>query len=320
MEGTDRFLVGGALGAALAHLLSEKGGETAQPSEPPESAPTVVAVEPPEVAQSHEEAAPLWSPPDVPDVQIPPAPPSDWRPDEPEAESYVPAFGYRVAAETPAEPQVIIDRELLDQPLPGAGWRSTAPSVLEDVTLEEVDDTSLAQTMETPFIEPIADVVVPNAAYADAVESAPDLMSIVPITETQTVEDASRVDDLKSRIEETRRRIRQELESPFDASFGVAPMAHDWTTSPAVPPAVEASAPFPTDLPEIEETTAVRPAEQAPLVTQQPSFGAVTQAAPVMAAEPPGSSRASRVSRWRWSRWSIWWNCLSNPTSLSLSR
>jgi len=47
--------------------------------------------------------------------------------------------------------------------------------------------------------------------------------------------EAAPVDDLKARIEETRRRIRQELEQPFVSTSQPGPVDDDWTIAPAMP-------------------------------------------------------------------------------------
>ena len=43
------------------------------------------------------------------------------------------------------------------------------------------------------------------------------------------------LDDLKARIEETRRRIRQELEQPFISPAPARPVEDDWTVAPVLP-------------------------------------------------------------------------------------
>jgi hypothetical protein len=83
--------------------------------------------------------------------------------------------------------------------------------------------------------------------------------------------DPARVDDLKARIEETRRRIRHELEQPFDTDEEVEKVAPDWTVLPTVP---AASAPAdvaqdfaepeaPTVEPEAREFEVIFPGEPA---------------------------------------------------------
>jgi hypothetical protein len=81
--------------------------------------------------------------------------------------------------------------------------------------------------VEVPVVEAftVPEVVV----EAPAVEAA-------PVTEPVEAPIAAVVDDLKARIEETRRRIRRELEQPFISTTPQAP-ADDWTIAPVVPSA-----------------------------------------------------------------------------------
>jgi len=88
--------------------------------------------------------------------------------------------------------------------------------------------------LEAPFLET---AVLEEAPTVEApVEVA---LAEAPVAEAPVIEAPAppAMDDLKARIEETRRRIRQELEQPF-MSGGAAPdIADDWTFAPAVPAA-----------------------------------------------------------------------------------
>jgi hypothetical protein len=71
-------------------------------------------------------------------------------------------------------------------------------------------------------------VQAPVAEELPVVDEA-SLAQRMPVAET------AQIDDLKARIEETRRRIRRELEQPFVPAEEPVAAGADWTTSPAVP-------------------------------------------------------------------------------------
>ena len=98
-----------------------------------------------------------------------------------------------------ANSEIVVVPGLLDEPLPGAGWESMAQPVDE----EAVDRVFEAQL---PKIAPQE----PAIFAAPAVPASPPAASAVPPLSAE---------DLKARIEETRRRIRQELEQPFFSGF-----------------------------------------------------------------------------------------------------
>jgi hypothetical protein len=76
---------------------------------------------------------------------------------------------------------------------------------------------------------------VPSFPAGEVPRSEPAVEMVQP----SPVAEAQRVDDLKARIEETRRRIRQELEQPFVTTAEPAQSGADWTVSPAVPAVTE---------------------------------------------------------------------------------
>jgi nicotinate-nucleotide--dimethylbenzimidazole phosphoribosyltransferase len=336
VDSTARFLLGGALGAALGYLLSQKNLEKAiqsgQLSVPatgsagaqradggPQAFAPAVAVAPRALApQDLAVSAPAPAAP-ARESTIPPAPAADWRP-APQPPAAAPLSAVPVSAphtplvEAPVpEPQVqaeapesevIITRDFLEEPIPGSGWRSSAPAA----PLENLEDsanvgasTTLAdeQTVrELPVAEEVAELPVVEEHVADSVAAGspavilPNEVAAAPqeraaFRETMPVDTPSRVDDLKSRIEETRRRIRHELEQPFDTAVTSAPPERDWAFSTALPPPVgetvlaeaaatriapEAVAPEPVAV----EPPAVEPALVEPIAVEPVALGPVT--------------------------------------------
>jgi hypothetical protein len=376
MDSTGRFLLGGALGAALGYLISQKNLEKALQSgqlpsaeipaldtsgadaEPraggaPEAAavtPATVAAAP--VSAPEQRPAPVREPdmpvpewrttPEVaPEWRIPPAPPVDWRPvpqpvpaspvsaapaapvlnapagaqtpgvaeslvaEEAEALEIIPAIEEAepvAQVAQPADSDITLTRDFLEEPLPGSGWGPRAGIAVEEEALEDttsvVPDVVLSHAgpeleLERPRVEspdaaavlarseqvseePVADLPVleelvelpvveelvelpvveeslteitrPGMAEAEALAGAATVAERLPVVERAPLGDAALVDDLKSRIEETRRRIRHELEQPFDTAEGTKPPEPDWTVSAAVPVVEEAIAvePLPT--------------------------------------------------------------------------
>jgi len=216
----------------------------------------------------------------------------------PPVESTVPPVQNVASPEAPAPERagvsdVVVTREFLEEPLPGAGWQPSVPSVQEDeptpsvqgdVSVETVpaeiplvgESSGPEEVVETPSAEqPTSGLMGPGSANSEALANAADVMSGLPAEESATLEDSSRVDDLKSRIEETRRRIRRELEQPFDSSVTTKPLGGDWTSAPAVPeapvaPAVEA-----------------QPVAQTPVVETPPAAPAAEAQAAQAPAAPP---------------------------------
>ncbi len=135
---------------------------------------------------------------------------------------------------------VLVTPEVLEDPLPGSGWEP-ALYVEDEAELEEllpvVPDDVLPY--EGPQIElpkssadeawdaaPWPETAAP-VAMAETAAIQPELESAAPAPEealpeygavpAEAAADAALGEDLKSRIEETRRRIREELEKPFAA-------------------------------------------------------------------------------------------------------
>jgi hypothetical protein len=348
MDGTGRFLLGGALGAALGYLLSQKNLEKGQPigqttmpaaspvaptqdwrvppappahwqppAEPnpasayaprvvmpapaPAYVPPVVVPTPapvPEPVTPTPTLVPIAAPPAEPVTPVEPAPAAvtpvvvapatSLAPGEPAFDVETPI---ETALEIPAqtesvESEVVLTREFLEEPIPGSGWRSSAPTV-EDQTsetavhelpaveissfgpelsrpvtvaepvpsvampVEEALELPVAElpvmedVFELPVIEdivalpaveePMAESMGPGTAGTEALAQAATVAGRLPV-EPPLAGDSSRVDDLKSRIEETRRRIRHELEQPFDVSSPARAPERDWTSAPVVVP------------------------------------------------------------------------------------
>jgi hypothetical protein len=271
----------------------------------------------------------------APPETVEPMPPVQAAPEAPVYMSRVPSFveaeavaATAAAQETPAfdetslsaeASEVLVTPELLEEPLPGAGWEPSAVFVQEEVELEELlpvvsDDV---KPYEAPLIAPEEgtdeawDVAGwPEAAPAAAVGSAfpeeepvPEWAAVAPFAAARVDEaperpetvagfepeveseviaepaagaeaggavelttEAAVGEDLRSRIEETRRRIREELEKPFAAVDEETPAV----TPPPVTPAAAAAA----------ATVVGEPMQTA---VQPPRDGAVASAA---SAEP----------------------------------
>ena len=91
--------------------------------------------------------------------------------------------------------------------------------MMEDVTEVELVEQYEELPMELPVVEEaLTDTMGPGTPGTEALAQAADVVGRLPVVEAPFAPDTSRVDDLKSRIEETRRRIRHELEQPFDTS------------------------------------------------------------------------------------------------------
>ncbi len=99
--------------------------------------------------------------------------------------------------------------------------------LVEDVVELPVEELSVEE-MQITEVPVEAPVEAEMAVEADTAEAGPAVIDEAPA-------DVARVDDLKSRIEETRRRIRRELEQPFDTETETPEAEPDWTVLPVVP-------------------------------------------------------------------------------------
>ncbi len=262
-----------------AEVVEAVEAESVAPQAPPVEAPAVDAAEPlPSGIAVPPPPTPWWETP-APGEEAPVA-------ETPVAEEEAsPVEVEPPAAEAPteaAEPDITLAPEFLDEPVEAPGWTSTAPMVEEEdiesilpVVPDEFPAMEAAEIerpvaeavpewtdesldIETPAVEmPIVELPVVEAPEAEVMEAevaeAPAMEA--PVVEASSVETAPRpaVDDLKARIEETRRRIRQELEQPFIAGAETpAALADDWTVAPAVPVEEVAAGPEP-ELAEVSE-------------------------------------------------------------------
>jgi len=156
------------------------------------------------------------------------------------------AVAPEVVEEAPVDEvvDVVMTPGLLEEPLPGAGWEPSAIFAEEEQMFDEILPVVPEETrsylppelerreivsepawsivpLPAPFTEtpaPSSEPEVPAAAETPVEAVAPlpvalaDSLAEVP---AEPVDRAAAVDDLKARIEETRRRIRRELEQPF---------------------------------------------------------------------------------------------------------
>jgi hypothetical protein len=312
------WAAGGAAVAGLAHAVSreqaqEEVREPVREATPSGAAGIAVAgvaaaqaVEAPPIAAAEPEVAavqPVFAEAVHADQ---PAPPVEAAPAAPIYMDRVPSFVEAEATAailaTPEVPtfeettipanasEVLLTPEVLEEPLPGAGWEPSAVFVQEEVELEELlpvvsDDV---QPYEAPLAmpgggadeawdtagwpesapavagaaaleeEPVPEWGFVAQAAAAEVEAAPvrpePVAAFAPEVESELIAEpaasepslgaaeltpeAALGEDLKSRIEETRRRIREELEKPFAAVDEETPAA----TPPPVAPAAAAAA------------------------------------------------------------------------------
>jgi hypothetical protein len=233
-----------------------------------------------------------------------------------------------VAAVLVTESEVFVTPEVLEEPLPRAGWDPSTTTMAEEgalaeaatsaaanldayasIEVEPLDFESIPVWAEAPTAEPEVVPDVEAAAEEAAEEATEELEDIAaepaavvelpvepeveeievaePEVEDVEVEAApipTPADDLKARIEETRRRIRRELEQPFIVGAGAAAAE---AASPEFEPVIgEALAVGPVGEgeagAEVEE-----PAASAPGDTE-PSEAAAADEHPPVSADGPG--------------------------------
>lgn len=169
------------------------------------------------------------------------------------------------AAEAPAAEVPTVDMFGAEGPAAEEPAEEFAETLVEETSAPEV---SVAEAAVPEAEEPAATVtefVLETGPEAFATEAEPEIIEFwepadmaseapaeavdmeafeAPPTAAAGAETAaaiSSVDDLKARIEETRRRIRQELERPFISPADIEDTT-DWTVSPVVPVDGEATA------------------------------------------------------------------------------
>lgn len=228
MNQVATFLLGSAMGVALGYLASRRDPRKTvrtMPAPPPmqfqTSAPSELAEKQSEQAGVEEvgySAVELVSP-EEPDVVL------------------------------PEEPEIVIMADLLEEPMPGSGWEPSAEVAIEEDLLEEVlaaapEEFEPYEPAEVERRSPVTTEVAKLAetmTFTDEVVADTGAMAIQP------------VDDLKARIEETRRRIRRELEQPFISPEEIEEST-DWTATPAISvPSTPASAALTPSAPAVEE-------------------------------------------------------------------
>jgi len=284
MDGIATFLLGGAVGAVLGYLASRKRPQQtmtkmpgrpleAPPVGPPAAAEEVaveapsaeeVAVEAPSVATAAEETPEATAlegmiaeeeeevGPGRPTARVVEAPEGEEAgaeglreepPSEPPAES----VGEPVAAVPVAD--IAVDNTLLGTEEEYVPWESAEAGVgLEEIggeaaVLAEVDITEIGfvEVVELEAQAGPETAVGPEEAQTGSETAAEPAAPVEP--EGAVI---SPIDDLKARIEETRRRIRRELERPF-VSIDEVRQEGDWEMSSTVRAAEEVVEPEPVE-------------------------------------------------------------------------
>jgi hypothetical protein len=229
MGGAVRFLLGGAIGAALGFLISQKKAqkvrEVAQPlsSRVEPLAERAPAPAPEPVYVPEPEPEPVYVAVDVPIADAPvveaPVVEEVLPPEEP-SEPEPPVGGV-------AESDVVLTPELLEEPLPGTGWEPSAAILGEEEAFEEILPVVPDELLPYPVLEVERSQIGGEPAWPVVTE---DELQVEPV-----VAETPPVDDLKARIEETRRRIRRELEHPFVSEDGAEAAERGGMTSAAEP-------------------------------------------------------------------------------------
>ncbi len=132
----------------------------------------------------------------------------------------------------PAEPELVfLDDEGDAGSFEMEALADTAPVDPMAVELPVVDEP-----LELPVEELEIEELSSEEAPIEELEIEETLIvEAAPVVSDEPPAGIARVDDLKSRIEETRRRIRRELEQPFDTEEEVQADEPDWTVLPVVP-------------------------------------------------------------------------------------
>jgi hypothetical protein len=132
-----------------------------------------------------------------------------------------------------------------------------------------------SSVMDTPMVEAPMEVQFEAPVEEMSTIEAPPVEAMV---ETAPPAQVAPLDDLKARIEETRRRIRQELEQPFVSPVVASPVEDDWTVAPVLPTASAAPEPQPTPF-----ASAAPEPQPAPVAAVEPL---VLAEEPVVSDEP----------------------------------
>ncbi len=230
MGGLLRFLLGGVLGAALGIALARRRTPVPRKSGLYPSQRAEVPV-PPKV----EAPAPAGAESFAPAMAEAAAPPAVFAREEavtttPEA---VPLEDLEDLVEEVSEvgvSEIVVTPEILEEPVPGTGWSPSA--VLEEeafesvlpVIPEEVMPQSVAEeTTEAATWAPAGTTEAATRASAEA-PSALAREGEAEVPPAEPVVEIPVAQDLRARIEATRRRIREELERPFITDFEIRPV------------------------------------------------------------------------------------------------
>lgn len=256
MGGLSRFLLGGAIGAAVGlFILRNRGRKVQRAPERPDysvrsgpmpdrgvagagvAAAPVVAEAPTPVSAVEEpvatERAPAvspekwWAEADATWAEMETQPAEEEAPaaaeplETPALEMTEPETAWTEDAlvVSDAIPEVVEAPELLEEPLPGTGWEPSE-TFAEGEELEETL-ALVPQEMSVPAPPSEADAVETGVEAVEEVDRLAEevLEAGLTIERESSTPDAPpgpvTADELRARIEETRRRIRRELEEPF---------------------------------------------------------------------------------------------------------
>ena len=188
MKSTARFLLGSVLGMVVGYLLAQKSGK--------------------KLATSLSKKPVSYVRPKV-DVrgQVVGTPAAEVT-ESTAGSGEVPA-AERLEAEAVATsdvPELIVTPEILYEPVPGSGWEPAPSLVVTEEVIEEVLPV-------VPDLPATTEATTTEATTSEPTVSEPTVSQVTAGEEA--LSEAALVDDLKARIEATRRRIRQELEQPF---------------------------------------------------------------------------------------------------------
>lgn len=265
MKGFWKFVLGGLLGAAFGFFLAPKHAQRVRDALTGAGGPAAGALLDRPAAPSLYEPVAFEPVPPVVDV-VEPEPVAE--PAEPVAEVAKP--------EPEPEPAAVVEPESVAEPKP----EPVGGPITEEVSAPNAFEITAVLPVETDAWasedEPTLEEEQPSVIGAGEEAAAPEEDALAE--EATAAEDhASPPLDLRARIEETRRRIQEELERPFAAAVpvGVAP-AEEESSEHDAPPADDADA---QEEESREETVA--PAWVAPAWPSPPSAEVVEVESPV---------------------------------------
>jgi len=157
--------------------------------------------------------------------------------------------------------EIVVTPEILEEPVPGTGWSPSA--VLEEEAFESVLPVIPEEVIPQSVVEDTTEAATwagAEAPSALAGEGRAEAPSAEPVVEIPVVQ------DLRARIEATRRRIREELERPFVTDF-------EMRRVPPSGPVSEAEAAAPQAARGVEAVVAPQAARGVEAVASQPAAG-----------------------------------------------